>query len=57
MNNISHIGTLDKLSILKMERKISRDLAIETNTYSLPTHKVHKSKKTYTRKVKHKKLY
>ena len=57
MKNISHIGTLDKISIIKMERKISRDLAIESNVYSLPVHKVHKSEKTYTRKFKHKKSY
>jgi hypothetical protein len=57
MKGINHIGTLDTLSILKMERKISRDLAIENNTYSIPSHKVHASKKTYTRKTKHKKPY
>ncbi len=57
MKNVNYIGTLDTMSIIKMERKISRDLAIEANVYSLPTHKVHKSKKTYTRKIKHKNFY
>jgi hypothetical protein len=44
--------TISKELIMKMERKASRE--IEISLGFVPTHKVHKSKKTYTRKDKHK---
>jgi hypothetical protein len=45
---------ITKEQILKMDRKASRDFELENNLRA-SHHKVHKSKKTYTRKPKHKK--
>lgn len=44
---------ISKEQILNMERKISRDIEIETNM-RINHKRVHKSKKVYTRKIKHK---
>jgi hypothetical protein len=43
---------ITKEQILKMERKIRREIELENNLRPRPC--VHKSKKTYTRKRKHK---
>ena len=48
--------TITKNDILKMEKAASRKAEIEAGLYGAFTkNKVHKSKKTYTRKDKHKK--
>lgn len=44
---------ISKEQILKMDRKASRDIELENNL-RMSHHKVHRSKKTYTRKKKHK---
>ena len=44
---------ISKEQILKMDRKASRDIELENNL-RMAHHKVHKSKKNYTRKKKHK---
>ena len=41
----------------KANSKAHRDALISENLYSVPTHKVHKNKKAYSRKGKHKKDY
>lgn len=46
---------INKMQILKMERAARRKSEIELGF--IPTHKVHKSDKTYTRKAKHKVKY
>ena len=48
------IGTITKEQIRKNDKKISRELELENQTGWTATHKVHKSKKNYTRKNKHK---
>jgi hypothetical protein len=40
--------------IIKMNRKVSRDESLVDGNGWTATHKVHKSKKTYSRKEKHK---
>jgi len=42
------------LDYVKANRKGSRDAEIETSSGFISKHKVHKSKKSYTRKYKHK---
>lgn len=49
------IGTLTKEQLLKSDRKARREA--ELGNGWVGTHKVHKSKKTYSRKPKHKKSY
>lgn len=44
---------ISKEQILKMDRKASRDIELENNL-RMNHHKVHRSKKAYTRKKKHK---
>jgi hypothetical protein len=39
---------------IKANRKGSRDAEIEDSTGFIGTHKVHKSQKNYSRKIKHK---
>lgn len=46
---------ISKEQILKMDRKALRDIELENNL-RMSHHKVHVSKKTYTRKIKHKSL-
>ena len=43
--------------IRKMEATANRKALVEEGLYSIPTHKVHKSKKAYSRKGKNKKDY
>jgi hypothetical protein len=50
-----HIGKLTTEQIITIERSIRRDMDLEENVGFVSKHKVHKSKKTYTRKDKHKK--
>lgn len=52
-----HIGKVTKEQLLKASRKTSRELELENSIGWTSMHKVHKSKKTYTRKSKHKKDY
>lgn len=49
-----HIGTFTKEDSLKSYRKASRDIELENSTGWVCKHKVHKSVKNYTRKLKHK---
>jgi len=51
------IGTITKEQVRKMNRKTSRDMELEAKVGWTATHKVHKSKKTYSRKDKHKSKY
>lgn len=50
------IGTITKEQIRKNDRKISRELDLVDSNGWVGTHKVHKSKKNYSRKKKHKNL-
>jgi hypothetical protein len=45
---------LTKKDIIKANRKGSREAELENSTGFKKSHKVHKSKKAYTRKTKHK---
>lgn len=49
-----HIGTFTKEDNLKSMRKASRELEIENSTGWISKHKIHRSAKDYTRKIKHK---
>jgi len=49
------IGRISKKEIILSRKKLSRDLELEINVGWVSTHKVHKSKKNYSRKLKHKK--
>lgn len=49
-----HIGTFTKLDSLKASKKASREIELENSTGWIAKHKVHKSTKDYTRKLKHK---
>lgn len=49
------IGKITSEDYRKSNRKASRELELENSTGWVCKHKVHKSNKTYTRKVKHKK--
>jgi len=52
-----HIGKVSKEQLMKASRKASRELELENSIGWVSTHKVHKSKKNYTRKDKYKKDY
>lgn len=56
MANKIKVGTLSTENILKMEAKIRRDEEIQ-NGMRINHHRVFKSKKTYSRKDKHKMAY
>ncbi len=43
--------------IIKMNRKVSRDESLVDGNGWTATHKVHKSKKAYSRKEKHKRVW
>lgn len=43
-----------EIDVIKASRKGSREAELETSTGFNGTHKVHKSKKSYSRKPKHK---
>ena len=45
--------SIKKSDLIKGERATRRQLDLEDGLYSFPAHKVHKNKKTYTRKEKH----
>jgi hypothetical protein len=45
---------IDKGKLYKIESGAHRQALIDLGMYSIPTHKVHKNKKAYTRKTKHK---
>jgi hypothetical protein len=44
-------------TLRKIEKTAHRVALIEAGLYAIPTHKVFKSDKSYTRKPKHKKAY
>ena len=44
-------------TLRKIEKTAHRAALIEAGLYAIPTHKVFKSDKSYTRKPKHKKAY
>ena len=48
-----NIGKITQKQILTSERKISREIELENQAGWVSKHKVHKSKKTYTRKPKY----
>lgn len=48
--NIIHIN---KDILYKINSGAHRQALIDLGMYSIPTHKVHKNKKAYTRKTKH----
>lgn len=48
---------MTKEQYIKANRKGSREAELEYNTGFIAVHKVHKSKKNYTRKLKHKSNY
>ncbi len=48
------IGTITKEQMRKADRKASRDIELENQTGWIAKNKVHKNKKKYTRKNKHK---
>ena len=50
------IGTFTREQFIKNERKISREIEMENQSGWVSKHKVHKSKKNYSRKKKHKSL-
>lgn len=47
---------ISKQDILKANRRGSREAELENKTGFVSNHKVHKSPKNYTRKIKHKSL-
>ncbi len=47
------IGKITKEQLRKIDRKILREVELENSTGWVSKHKVHKSKKNYTRKRKH----
>ena len=53
MSKIIHIGTISKEQLHKASRKGSRDAELEAHPWT-SKNKVHKSKKNYNRKDKHK---
>lgn len=53
MNNI----IISKEKLRKIDSAARRQALIEEGLYAIPRHKVHKSKKTYNRKKKHKGMY
>lgn len=51
---IIHLGKFTKKDSLKASRKASREIELQNATGWISKHKVHKSVKDYTRKLKHK---
>lgn len=49
-----HIGKFTKLDSLKASKKAAREIELENSTGWISKHKIHKSIKDYTRKLKHK---
>lgn len=56
-NGKIYIGKVTKEQLLKASKKASRELELENSIGWVSKHKVHKSKKNYNRKSKHKKGY
>lgn len=56
-SKIIKIGKITRDQLLKSERKISREIELESSTGWTCMHKTHKSKKTYTRNPKYKTDY
>ena len=54
MAKIYHCGTLTTEQIIKIERNARREEDLTNSSGWVAVHKVHKSKKTYSRKQKHK---
>jgi hypothetical protein len=52
-----HIGKITTEDILPSYRKASREIELEINGGWKAKHKIHRSVKNYTRKVKHKMGY
>jgi len=50
------IGTITKEQLLKSDRRARREVDLIYSNGWVGTHKVHKSKKNYSRKNKHKSL-
>lgn len=50
-----HIGKIGIKQVLSSYRKASREIELEINGGWTAKNKIHKSKKSYTRKPKHKK--
>jgi hypothetical protein len=48
---------ITKDTLRKIEKIAHRKVIVEAGIYAIPTHKVHKSVKNYTRKDKHKTNY
>jgi hypothetical protein len=53
-SGILHIGTFTKSDDMKVSRKVAREAELQNATGWISKHKVHKSAKDYTRKLKHK---
>jgi hypothetical protein len=53
-NGILHLGTYTKFDSIKNMRKVNREVELQNSIGFISTHKVHKSSKNYTRKIKHK---
>jgi hypothetical protein len=53
-SGVIHIGTFTKLDSLKASKKASREIELQNATGWIAKHKIHKSAKDYTRKLKHK---
>lgn len=51
---ILHLGKFTKEDNLKASRKASREMELQNSTGWISKHKIHKSVKDYTRKLKHK---
>jgi hypothetical protein len=49
-----YLGTFTKIDSLNASKKASREMELQNSIGWSSTHKVHKSVKDYTRKVKHK---
>lgn len=49
-----NLGTFTKLDSLKASKKASREMELQNSTGWISKHKVHKTTKNYTRKLKHK---
>ena len=48
---------ISKDTLRNIEKTAHRKAIVEAGIYAIPTHKVHKSVKTYSRKTKHKNNY
>ncbi len=51
------MAKITKQEIITLGKKQSREAAIQANTLTISFHRVHKSKKAYTRKPKYREIY